>query len=75
MITQFFSVGIIVILGAMLPGPDFAIVVNNTLLHSRRSGLFTALGITSACLIHITYCSLGLAFVISSSVIVFNIIK
>jgi RhtB (resistance to homoserine/threonine) family protein len=75
MLPQFFSIGIIILLGAMLPGPDFAIVVKNTLLHSRRSGLFTALGIASACLIHITYCSLGLAIVISSSVIVFDIIK
>ncbi len=75
MLNQFFSIGIIVLLGAMLPGPDFAFVVKNTLLHSRRSGLFTSLGIASAALVHITYCSLGLAIVISKSLVVFNIIK
>ncbi len=75
MLHQFFSIGIIVLLGAMLPGPDFAVVVKNTLLYSRRSGVFTALGIASAALIHITYCSLGLAIVISKSELTFTIIK
>lgn len=59
----------------MLPGPDFAMVTKNTILHSRRSGLLTSLGIGSAVLIHISYCALGLAVVISHSVWLFNIIK
>lgn len=75
MITQFFTIGLLVLLSAMLPGPDFAIVTKNTISHSRRAGLFTTLGISSACLIHITYCILGLAIVISNSILLFNAIK
>lgn len=75
MITQLFTIGLLVLLSAMLPGPDFAIVTKNTILHSRRAGIFTSIGISSACLIHITYCMLGLAIVISESLWLFNIIK
>lgn len=75
MMTQFFTIGLLVLLSAMLPGPDFAIVTKNTVLHTRRAGLFTTLGVSSACLIHISYCILGLAIVISSSIFLFNTIK
>jgi RhtB (resistance to homoserine/threonine) family protein len=75
MLNQFFPIAIIVLLGAMLPGPDFAFVVKNTLMYSRRSGIFTSLGIATAALVHITYCALGLAIVISKSLVLFTIIK
>lgn len=75
MAAQFFTIGLLMLLSAMLPGPDFALVTKNTILHSRRAGLFTSLGIGSAILIHITYCALGLAIVISQSILLFNIIK
>lgn len=75
MITQFFSLGFIALLGAMLPGPDFAIVTKNTILHSRKSGYFTALGIGAAILVHMTYCLLGMAIVIKNSLLLFNAIK
>jgi RhtB (resistance to homoserine/threonine) family protein len=75
MMTQLLTIGLLVLLSAMLPGPDFAIVTKNTLTHSRRSGLFTSLGISSACLVHVSYCMLGLAIVISQSIWLFNIIK
>lgn len=75
MITQFFTIGLLMLLSAMLPGPDFAMVTKNTILHTRRAGIFTSLGIGSALLIHITYCILGLAIVISESILLFNVIK
>lgn len=75
MLTQFFTIGILMLFSAMLPGPDFAMVTKNTIMHSRRAGILTSLGIGAALLIHITYCMLGLAIVISKSIILFNIIK
>lgn len=75
MLTQFFSIGCIAVLGAMSPGPDFAIVTKNSLLHSRRSGLFTSLGLGTGISIHMTYCVLGLALLISNSPLLFNLIK
>src|SRR6266540_3804044 len=75
MIAQLFSIGFVMLLSAMLPGPDFAIVTKNTLLHSRRAGIFTTVGITAAIAIHMTYCLLGLAIVIAHSLWLFNAIK
>lgn len=75
MFAQFFSVGLIALLGAMLPGPDFAVVTKNSLFHSRKSGFFTSLGVGSAIIVHMTYCLLGLALVISSSLLLFSLIK
>lgn len=72
---QFFSIALIALLGAMLPGPDFAIVTKNSLLHSRKSGYFTSFGVGAAILIHMSYCVFGLALIISSSLLLFSLIK
>jgi len=74
-LSQFFSIALIALLGAMLPGPDFAIVTKNTIFHSRQSGCVTALGVGTAVAVHMTYCVLGLAVVISSSLLIFSLIK
>ncbi|MBP9726058.1 MAG: LysE family translocator [Gammaproteobacteria bacterium] len=73
--TSFLTLGIIMLLGAMLPGPDFAIVTKNALLHSRKAGLYTALGIGAATWVHMTYCILGLAVIIQKSYWVFHTIQ
>lgn len=75
MLAQAFTIGLLMLMSAMLPGPDFAIVTKNTISHSRRSGLFTSLGVAAACLIHMSYCILGVAIIISQSIILFSIIK
>jgi threonine/homoserine/homoserine lactone efflux protein len=63
------------LLGAMLPGPDFAIVTKNALLHSRKAGFYTALGIGAATCVHMTYCILGLAVIIQKSYWIFHTIQ
>lgn len=67
MLNVLIELGAFNLLVVMSPGPDFAIVVKNTLAHSRRMGMFTALGIGSATIIHVTYCLLGLAVVLAGS--------
>lgn len=62
-------------LAVISPGPDFVMVVKNSMIHSRRSGIFTSLGFGVAILIHVTYTVLGLAAVIAQSIMLFNIIK
>ncbi|MCT4601005.1 MAG: LysE family transporter [Marinifilaceae bacterium] len=63
------------ILAVMSPGPDFVVAVNNSLLYSRKTGIWTSLGFGLGILVHIFYCVAGLAVIISKSVILFNIIK
>lgn len=71
----FFTIASLHFLGLVTPGPDFALVTNNALLYPRREAIFTALGIAVGISVHVTYCILGLALVIASSHVIFNIIK
>jgi RhtB (resistance to homoserine/threonine) family protein len=75
MLQLMISLGVMNLLAAMSPGPDFAIVTRNCLLGGRRFGILTALGISCALLIHITYCTFGLALIIRHSSLAFNSIK
>lgn len=63
------------LLAAMSPGPDFAIVMQNTLMHSRRAGILTALGVAVSVLIHVTYCLFGLAVIIHHAHGLFDLIS
>jgi RhtB (resistance to homoserine/threonine) family protein len=62
-------------LGLLSPGPDFIMVIKNSMQYSRRVGLWTAVGFGLGTLVHIFYCLLGLAVIISQSILIFNIIK
>lgn len=75
MIKLLISIALLNLLAAMTPGPDFALITRNTVQYSRRAGILTALGISTAVLVHITYCSLGLAIIITKSTVLFDLIK
>lgn len=72
---EFLSISLLILLAAISPGPDFALVTKNSLMYSRKHGVFTAFGISTSLLIHTSYCVLGLAVVISKSLLAFTIIK
>lgn len=72
---EFYTIAIIALLGAISPGPDFVVTTKNAISHSRRSGYFTAFGITTGILVHSSYCILGLAVIISQSLLLFSIIR
>jgi RhtB (resistance to homoserine/threonine) family protein len=70
------TVAFISLLGAISPGPDFAIVTKNCLSAGTfRAGFLTSLGVTAAILVHVTYCLFGLAIVIEESPAFFHILK
>lgn len=57
------------------PGPDFVIAVRNAVVYSRKVGIFTAFGFAAGVGVHVIYCMVGLAALISQSIMAFNIIK
>lgn len=69
------TVALISLLAAISPGPDFAIVTRNCLSGTFRAGFLTALGVTCALLIHVTYCLFGIAIVIQESPTLFLVLK
>ena len=42
---EFVSISLLIMLAAISPGPDFAVVTKNSLLYSRKVGVLTALGV------------------------------
>ena len=69
------SFSTIMLLAVASPGPDFVITVRNAVLQSQKAGIFTAIGIGLGICVHLTYSMLGIAALISQSVMLFNIIK
>ena len=62
-------------LAAISPWPDSLIISRNALIHGRKHGFATALGCSMGLVIHMSYCILGIATLLSSSPIAWNILK
>ncbi len=73
--TQFLMLTFVSALMIISPGPDFAIVVKNSLSKGRSAGLYAALGIAIANLCHVSINLLGIGVIISKSVLLFTIMK
>ena len=72
---QFLSIATIHLLAVMSPGPDFALIVKQSLSHGRKTALATSIGIGTGILFHIFYCIVGIGLIISKNPYIFNIIK
>lgn len=73
--TEWIAVITITVFAVISPGPDFAMVTRNSLLLSRRAGVWTALGIGLGVLVHIGYTLVGVGLLIAQSLWLFNAIK
>lgn len=63
----FAVITVVHLLAAASPGPDFAYVTRQSLVHGRRAGLLASAGIALGLSIHIVYSAAGLAAVIAHS--------
>jgi RhtB (resistance to homoserine/threonine) family protein len=73
--TEFFTVALIHLLAVASPGPDFAIVVRESVGFGRRAGMFTALGVGVGIFVHVAYSLLGIGLIVSQSIVLFNALK
>jgi len=64
---EFLTIVVAHALAVASPGPDFAIVLRQSLRHGRRTALWTSLGIGCGLSVHITYCLLGLGLFLQKS--------
>lgn len=64
---EFGQVALAHLLAVASPGPDFAIVLRQSLRRGRQAAIWTSCGIGTAILLHVTYSLLGLALVIKQS--------
>ncbi|MET9729585.1 LysE family transporter [Streptomyces sp. NPDC006458] len=73
--TEILAVAVITVLAVVAPGADFAMIVRNSYLHGRRTGLLAATGVAAGVLVHVTYTMLGVGLLIASSTFLFTVIK
>lgn len=66
-IDEFIAVTLFQLVAMMSPGPDFIIVVQNSLLYSRRVAVCTAIGIATGVSCHIMAAVFGIGFIITQS--------
>jgi RhtB (resistance to homoserine/threonine) family protein len=69
------TVFVVATLGMVSPGPNFVITIKNSLLHSRRAGMWTAVGVAVGNLVHVVFSLLGIALIVSQSILLFNALK
>ena len=72
---QFLSIAIIHLFAVMSPGPDFVLIIRQSLSYGRKISIITSIGIGTGILFHILYCVIGLGMIISKYSYVFNLIK
>ncbi|MGE7390943.1 LysE family translocator [Streptomyces sp. NPDC004126] len=73
--TEVIAVAVITLLAVISPGADFAMVVRNSYLYGRPTGLFAAAGVAAGVLVHVSYTMLGVGLLIASSTALFTAIK
>jgi len=57
------------------PGPDFAVVLKQSVQQGKRNALWTSAGVGGAILLHIAYCVMGVALILSQSPSLFMALK
>ena len=71
----FGTVTVIAIGMAVSPGQDFALVSRNAILHSRRAGVWTSIGISAAVWLHVAYCITGVALLVTQLPTLYSAIR
>ncbi len=75
LIDQVLIIAGITVLIMISPGPDMVIVTRNTLIGGRAAGLKSSAGVLTGNLVHIAYCAIGIGWLISQSILAFNLLK
>lgn len=69
------TIALVHLLALMSPGPDFALITRQSLVYSRRTGMYTAIGIGLGILVHVAYSIIGIGYIISQSILAFTVMK
>lgn len=72
---EFLTVALVHLLAVASPGPDFAVVVRESVTRGRQSGSWTAVGVGAGILVHVGYSLLGIGLIVSQSIMLFNLFK
>lgn len=74
-LSQFATIAFFHLLAVASPGPDFAVVVKQSVSHGRVTALWTSLGVGTGIFLHVLYSLLGIGVVVSQSLVAFTVMK
>lgn len=60
---------------ALIPGSDTMFILGQSIANSRKSGIYSALGICSGILVHTFLAAVGLSLILKNSITAFNVVK
>ena len=63
------------LLAVASPGPDFALVLRQSLAHGRRVAVWASLGIGCGISFHVAYCLLGLGLLLKDSPVALDVVR
>jgi RhtB (resistance to homoserine/threonine) family protein len=69
---EFLSLATVHFLAVIIPGPDFAVTVSQSVHFGRRVGVLTAIGIGTGISVHVLYTLIGVGALVHSNEYVFN---
>ena len=65
--TEFLTIALAHLFAVASPGPDFAVVVRQSVAGGTRIGIWTSAGVGCGILVHVAYCILGVAILLTQS--------
>lgn len=74
-LNEFLILSTALFIALLSPGPDFAMILKQSITYGKRASIFSSIGIGLGISVHVIYTLLGIGLIISKSIILFNIIK
>ncbi len=72
---QFLLIAMVHFFAVASPGPDFALILKQSIGYNRRVALYTSLGIAAGIIVHVTYSLVGIGLLIASDERLFTALK
>ncbi|GLX82314.1 LysE family translocator [Thalassotalea eurytherma] len=66
-IQEFLVIALVHLLAVASPGPDFAIILKQSIQHGRKTALYTSAGIGCGILVHVIYSLVGIGLIIATT--------
>ena len=73
--SEFIVIATAHLLAVASPGPDFAVVMKQSVTGGTRAGISTSLGVGAGVFVHVSYCLLGMSILFSQSSVLLTAMK
>jgi len=74
-LSEFYLLAMAHLVAVASPGPDFAIILRQSVTHGRATAIWTSLGIGAGIFMHVAYTIMGVGFIVAQSHYLFQMIK